>query len=105
VDLALLSSHKFDDLLHSKQDFRDFVDKLRDFGDKSHKTHEQIVDALKRKVNKDIRDLLVTLPGSLTPSQSKFDKWVAVCQDFQDKITERNHHEKWSARILQHQDR
>jgi hypothetical protein len=63
-----------------------------------------MVDALKRKVNKDIRDLLVTLPGSLTPSQSEFDKWVAVCQDFQDKITERNHHDKWSARTPQHQE-
>ena len=105
VDLALLSSHKFDDLSHGKQDFRDFVDKLRDFRDKSHKTSEQMVDALKRKVNKDIRDLLVTLPGSLTPSQSEFDKWVAVCQDFQDKITERNHNEKWSTRTLQHQER
>jgi hypothetical protein len=70
--LALLSGHKFDDLSYGKQDFRDF-------GDKSHKTPEQMVDALKRKVNKDIRDLLVTLPGSLTPSQSEFDKWVAVC--------------------------
>jgi hypothetical protein len=68
VDLALLSSHKFDDLLYSKQDFRDFVDKLRDFRDKSYKTPKQIVDALKRKVNKDIRDLLITLPGSLIPS-------------------------------------
>jgi hypothetical protein len=68
VDLALLSSHKFDDLSHGKQDFRDFVNKLRDFRDKSYKTPKQIVNALKRKVNKDIRDLLVTLPGSLTPS-------------------------------------
>jgi hypothetical protein len=68
VDLALLSGHKFDDLSHGKQDFWDFVNKLRDFGDKSHKTPKQIVNALKRKVNKDIRDLLVTLPGSLTPS-------------------------------------
>jgi hypothetical protein len=82
VDLALLSSHKFDGLSYGKQDFRDFVDKLRDFGDKSHKTPKQIVDALKRKVNRDIRDLLVTLPGSLTPSQSEFNKWVVVCQDF-----------------------
>lgn len=97
VDLVQDASRKFDDCIQGQRNFSNFINQFRTLGQKSKKTKEQMVEALKKKVNDDIGKLLVSILPSQKPAPDDFEGWVAICQNFESNLDEMKHREKWNA--------
>jgi hypothetical protein len=91
MDLAQQASQKFDNLFMLNKPFQNFVAELRSLAQRCNKTEAQKVEALKKKVSKELADKLAYQP--LPPPKEDFDAWCNLCQQLYNNEQEFKHFE------------
>jgi hypothetical protein len=91
MDLAQQASQKFDNLFMLNKHFQSFVAELRALTQRCKKTEAQKVEALKKKVSKELPDKLAYQP--LPPPKDNFDAWCNLCQQLYNNEQEFKHFE------------
>jgi hypothetical protein len=78
MDLAQQASQKFDNLFMLNKPFQNFVAELRSLAQRCNKTEAQKVEALKKKVSRELADKLAY--QLLPPPKDDFDAWCNLYQ-------------------------
>jgi hypothetical protein len=91
MDLAQQASQKLDNLYMLNKPFQNFVAKFRTLAQRCGKTEAQKVEALKKKVSKELADKLVY--QQLLPAKDNFDSWCNLCQQLYNNEQEFKHFE------------
>ena len=91
MDLAQQASQKFDNLFMLNKPFQNFVAELRALAQRCNKTEAQKVEALKKKVSRELADKLAYQP--LPPPKEDFDAWCNLCQQLYNNEQEFKHFE------------
>lgn len=92
LDLVHDATIKFDTLEQGHKPFQNFLAAFVALASKCRKTEEQKVEALKRKVSKEIAGMLKTLASP--PKRDDFKAWADQCQVFYNNLTEYDHNQK-----------
>ena len=101
MDLAQQASQKFDNLFISNKPFQNFIAEFRALAQRHSKTETQKVEALKKKVSKELADKLAYQPQP--PAKDDFDAWCSLCQQLYNNEQEFKHFELLkSSRPSQH---
>ena len=91
MDLAQQASQKFDNLYMLNKPFQNFVAEFQTLAQRCSKTKAQKVEALKKKVSKELADKLSYQP--LPPPKDDFDSWCTLCQQLYNNEQEFKHFE------------
>lgn len=103
LDLSRSASMKFDACLQGKRPFQNFLAQLRVLGRQCHKTDEQMVEALKKKVSDNIQQKLSGICDR--PAVDNFEAWADKCQVFYLNQVEYEHNRQYQAPIPHQQPR
>lgn len=91
MDLAQQASQKFDNLYMLNKPFQNFIAEFRTLAQRCDKTEQQKVEALKKKVSKELADKLAYQP--LPPAKDDFEGWCNLCQQLYNNEQEFKHFE------------
>jgi hypothetical protein len=92
MDLAQQASQKFDNLFMLNKPFQNFIAEFRTLAQRCNKTEPQKVEALKKKVSKELADKLAYQPAP--PAKDNFDGWCGLCQQLYNNEQEFKHFEQ-----------
>jgi hypothetical protein len=89
LDLSLQASQDFDNLYMTNKPFQNFIAEFNTLATKCGKTPEQKVEALRKKVSREISDALTM--KTERPAKTDFDGWSAMCQKLYNNLQEQKH--------------
>ena len=92
MDLAQKASQKFDNLFMLNKPFQNFIAEFRTLTQRCNKTESQKVEALKKKVSKELADKLAYQPAP--PAKDDFESWCGLCQQLYNYDQEFKHFEQ-----------
>lgn len=92
LDLSQAASRDLDRLQMKNKPFQNFLAEFVTLAEQCHKTEEQKVDLLRRKVSYELSEALKV--QAKTPPTAKFDEWCELCQSLYNNRVQNEHYDK-----------